>query len=221
MRRAAEMIAGALLLALVAGAIAQAQSNRYPSTGKGGGGSAASTVTTVATTAVVVSSSGYKTARYGGTVFRSGAGSGSGAATETDGARFYVTIEGSKVAGANFWWFPATSRTIRCSLWDVDSSARLAMVDVPTTGTGAYTCTFPTAVTVAPYHRYDVTMRSLTTDYSYFNTSSIPEVVPTFPQFQLNFVWVSWAVYNNNDAAPNATATTEKHPIEPIFTVGS
>jgi hypothetical protein len=207
----------ALFALLVIGGAALAQSNRYPT---GARGASSTTIINLTTTAVVVvGASPYKVAAASNpAVWMSTHALGSG--STTTGGRFYTTIA-SKVTGARFWWFTqaAPLPTVRCSLWNVDNGARLAQADVAA-AFGANICSFATAPTIEPYHRYEITMWATTGSlYSYFTTSSDPQLVPVFPWQGVNFVWLAWSRYKSGagDGVPDSNATTEKYPIEPTF----
>jgi hypothetical protein len=209
-----------LFVLLLAGALvgaALAQSNRYP-TGRSGGGS--STVITIVTSqAVVVGQSPFKVLAFGtprGEWTSAVMYLGSGATTV--GGRFFVTIP-NKVTGASFWWDSTVTipTSVRCALWDVDAATRIAFVDVAPIVRGTNACAFTPAPTVQPYHRYEITMFAGAAGYSYFTTSSDPQVVPTLPLQGINFIWLTWSRWATGDVIPNSNATTEKYPIEPTF----
>jgi hypothetical protein len=211
------LLCAALLAGALAGVALAQSSNRYPTGAKGGG---ATTVLTVVTSqAVVVGQSPFKLMAYGTPRSEwTSAAMYLGSGATTAGGRFFVTVA-NKVTGARFWWDHTSTipASVRCSLYDVDGATRIAFVDVAPIVHGINSCTFATPPTVQPYHRYEITTYAGAAGYSYFTTSSDPQVVPSLPLQGINFVWLSWSRWKSGDGLPDSNATTEKYPIEPTF----
>ena len=70
----------------------------------------------------------------------------------TIGFRFLVT-RASKITGMKFYWPDATSKTVKCALWDSGGTV-LKTVNVTTTGVGEYTASFDSAQDLTAFASY-------------------------------------------------------------------
>jgi len=139
---------------------------------------------------------------------------GTAGGAQTNASEFYVTKSGLSAVGIKFYWLPATSRTIKCSLWQTSSTTRLANATTSTTGTGTYTCSFG-AQSLTAFQRYRVSFWDQSnTDYSYMTGPTVP-AMPTLGGPYL--MWNSWGNYSGTDTFPNSNAVSERYPVEPVL----
>jgi len=227
----------ALFVLLLAGAlagVALAQSNRFPSSGKGGTTSASGVQQALSTSVVVVGASPYKIATAD-IPQQWMADRNAKPELRTTGGRFYVTIP-AKVTGVRFRWFSSTfgatfPTSVKCSLWDTDPSfngtpdgtpVRIAAATLSTVAMNAANdCSFGSGIAIAPYHRYEVTVVAVTGgSFTYFAFSSVPEQRFTLPLASgINFVWLSWSRWALGDTSTNNNDSAWFFPVEPLLGV--
>jgi hypothetical protein len=145
-----------------------------------------------------------------------GGSTAGGGGPNTSGSRFYVT-KAATCTGVRFFWRPNTSRTVRCSLWDNTAGTRLKQIDIAVVNQGIYSGTFASSQALTPGKLYAVSFYDLAgVDYSYIN--GIQSYV--MPQYGgPHLIWNSWTAWSSSDVFPASSASTEKYPVEPIFTV--
>jgi hypothetical protein len=150
----------------------------------------------------------------------SGLGSpGAGVANEVHGTRFALASTKTST-GARFYWSGTTTRTIRCKLWNFDTSTQLATVDVSITGAGSKTCNWGSAQTLSAFVRYTLSYWEISGTESNKFTPSTP-YLPAFPLISMTtgVIWEGWNFYAVGDIQPTNIAGSERYMIEPIITV--
>ncbi len=147
------------------------------------------------------------------------------AANQTSGTQFVIYNKTATITGARFFW-GAYATTVRVKLWATGNGTALKSIDVVTTNTpGWYTATFTTPQTSTPWQPYYISFwDTALSQYTIFNMfgsgdlwsgTNAPNPILTGPYF----AWMNWASWANGDAQPTGTATSERYPIEPVFTI--
>jgi hypothetical protein len=144
-----------------------------------------------------------------------------GGGSTTTGIWFY-TLTSAHITGANFWWYPGTSRTVKCTLWDVHAGTATVTGTVSTTGVGSFTCSLSsTALTSGKL--YALTMWDTSgSDYSKFTFHTADPFSHEIPMPQRGgdyIMYNTWGAYASLDAFPDSPASNERYPIEPILTI--
>jgi len=152
-------------------------------------------------------------------------GNGTGnAAGQNAGVKFVMTTDAT-CTGIRFYWNPNTSRTVRCNIWKVSNTTSQGSVDVSTSGSGTYTGTFSSPISLSKGVTYIASCWDTSgNDYTFVTG---PLVYPNSTNSQTPglcggeyMIWVAWDNWSaSSNAFPSSNANTERYPVEPVFTV--
>lgn len=136
----------------------------------------------------------------------------------TMGTAFFPAKSGLSCTGLRFYWVPAASRTIRCSLYSSAGGSALASVDVVVSATGYFTATFSSPVALSLGVDYIVAIYELS-GTKFLNTVSLTaNRFPSRPTITGAIVMLPFHYLAAGAAKPTANAiATATHMIEPTI----
>ena len=146
----------------------------------------------------------------------------------TGGVFFVAARSGQSCTGVRFYWAENAIRTVKCSLWLVSSGARLASVNVNTSGSAGYfTGTFASAQSLTTSEQYVVGIWE--TSGTKVPEGSTPSTNPSgnrliqanaAPIYFRDYAIISGAYYAGagGDNRPNSNTFVENkiYPVEPV-----
>lgn len=93
-------------------------------------------------------------------------------AAYTDGSLIIATSIGLSLAGLLVWWDGAGSRTVRCSLWDGTTTARLTFTDMVMNTAGTYVVMFGAPQPLTPFVPYRISKHDQDAAHEWYATSA-------------------------------------------------
>lgn len=146
--------------------------------------------------------------------------------SQTNALQFVPTQAGVVCSGVRFYWIVATSKTVKCSLWN-SSNTRLANVTVTVASTGTYIGTFSTPQTLTAGSVYRVSVwqddGTKTTIATLSNSTAgqfIPELANSSPRplyAGRGVLYTSAILSGVGDVQPSATVASEIYVLEPVI----
>jgi len=131
------------------------------------------------------------------------------------GTAFRVT-RACSLLGIRFYW-AVSSKTVKLSLWNLNTSARVNSITVFVPTAGLYSFYFSSPISLTPFVQYSTVAWETDSGAFYTTQTSLP-TVPSVPFFSGPYlIWTNFKIYGTNDTVPNTTAGSENYPTEPII----